>query len=198
MPDTATSTTPAKAEPKEKDPPSAPPKSENKDKTASTAVVSDDDDSDSSSDDDGGKDPEGKAKKKEKKSHKKEAKGSAGGKPKSDAGQFARSHFSSRQERTDQCQQESTLTRNTTPTSLPKPLVRFSHVPIPITSPSITIASRRRRRHPFIARTALLTISRPYSNGGRFFKTCPSRKPSHHRYVFRSYRPGAGPSKDLY
>jgi len=142
MSNTAPTATVPKAEPKEKESPTAPPKAEHETKPKEKAAH-ETDDSDDSSDTEDEKDPERKEKKKAKKAekaHNASTKSPAGGKPKKDAGSFD-SHpvwlSKARAEAlTLALKQESTLTRNTTQASLPALLVRCSlhHPPASPTS----------------------------------------------------------------
>jgi hypothetical protein len=135
MSNTAPTTAAPKAEPKEKEAPAAPPKAEKAEHEAKPKekAAHDTDDSDDSSDSEDEKDPEKKAKKKAKKAEKAKNASANGNKPKKekDAGPFACICSVGRQEHTDRPQQESTLTRNTTQTSLPELLVRPLQHPYP-------------------------------------------------------------------
>jgi hypothetical protein len=163
MSNTAPTAAAPKAEPKEKETPAAPPKAEKAEHEPKPKekVAHETDDSDDSSDSEDEKDPEKKEKKKAKKAEKAKNGSAKGGKPKKekDAGSCPHIHTVGRKEHTDHLQQESTLTRNTTQTSLPALLVGSLQHPCPsplhhltIHSPSLPhpIAfSPKQRRHLF-------------------------------------------------
>jgi hypothetical protein len=209
MSNTAPTAAAPKSEPKEKEAPATHPKAEKAEHEAKPKekAAHETDDSDDSSDSEDEKDPEKREKKKAKKAEKAKDASAKGGKPKKEKDAGSRPHIQTvgRQEHTDHVQQESTLTRNTTQTSLPALLVCSVQHPCPSLLHHLTINTTSNRilssattasfRTNYFAPLTPTRPQRPIES-----RTCRYRYPGRRRHVFhhRICFSDACSSKDFY